>query len=105
MQKKMPKLLPVDVHVKHESLVELIYMLFLCVIMLFLFVASDFLVFVLKELVMRGCWCFFMSSYVCKSSLFGCALFVKGNLRCEECKEDLSGNKLLEGDVFILWGS
>lgn len=81
--KKMPKLLPVDVHVKHESLVELLYnVIFMCynVIFCLLQVISLCLSFFLKELVMRGCWCFFMSSFVCKSSLFGCALFVEGNL-------------------------
>jgi hypothetical protein len=54
---------------------------------------------------MRGCRCFFTSSSMCKCFLFGSALFVEGNLWCEECKEDLSGSKLLEENVFILWGS
>jgi hypothetical protein len=83
---RMPKLLVVGDHVKHESLLEFInivtFFVLQCVYC-FLQVNSFCLLF-MKELATLKCWCFLMFWFVYisrgVSSAFGCALFVEGDL-------------------------
>jgi hypothetical protein len=82
---RIPKLLVVGDHGKHESLLEFIHIvtffLFQCVYCLLQ--VNSFCLLFMKELATLQCWCFlmFLFVYVSRgvSSAFGCALFVEGD--------------------------